>query len=236
MIRTPLRPLARILQARARGENPDAIERENIRLRHEAMRDKDRQRAESRLVVLALAFLVAFLLIGTRMGMLAASEPVEPLAGSTDSAIVAQRADIVDRNGRILATNLVTSALYAQPPLMVDKPRVVRELARATLQRAGYRVFEANDGHEAVKLWVKHRDEIDLLLTDMVMPNGMTGCELSQRLLADQPDLPVIYSSGYSIELTAPGFDENERLVFLSKPYLTGQLLAVVDRCLKQAG
>ena len=156
MIRTPLRPLARILQARARGENPDAIERDNIRLRHEAMRDKDRQRAESRLVVLALAFLVAFLLIGTRMGMLAASEPVEPLAGSTDSAIVAQRADIVDRNGRILATNLVTSALYAQPPLMVDKPRVVRELAKIfpdidekwlAAQFAGTRKF----------LWIKRK-------------------------------------------------------------------------------
>ena len=103
-------------------------------------------------------------------------------------------------------------------------------------QRAGYRVFEANDGHEALKLWTKHRNEIDLLLTDMVMPNGMTGCELSQRLLVDQPNLPVIYSSGYSIELTAPGFNENERLVFLPKPYLTGQLLTVVDRCLSKAG
>ena len=112
---------------------------------------------------------------------------------------------------------------------------MVRELARVTLQRAGYRVFEANDGHEALKLWTKHRNEIDLLLTDMVMPNGMTGCELSQRLLVDQPNLPVIYSSGYSIELTAPGFNENERLVFLPKPYLTGQLLAVVDRCLSKA-
>ena len=52
MIRTPLRPLARILQARDRGENPDAIERENIRARHEEMRDKARTRAEGRLLVL----------------------------------------------------------------------------------------------------------------------------------------------------------------------------------------
>lgn len=119
--------------------------------------------------------------------------------------------------------------------LLAEDEEMVRDLARATLQRAGYRVFEANDGHEALKLWTKHRDEIDLLLTDMVMPNGMTGCELSQRLLVDQPNLPVIYSSGYSIELTAPGFNENERLVFLPKPYLTGQLLTVVNRCLSQS-
>ena len=46
MIRTPLRPLARILKARHQGENPDAIERENIRLRHEEMRDRDRRRGK----------------------------------------------------------------------------------------------------------------------------------------------------------------------------------------------
>jgi PAS domain S-box-containing protein len=128
------------------------------------------------------------------------------------------------------------AAASSRAILLAEDEEMVRELARATLQRAGYRVFEANDGHEALKVWGKHRDEIDLLLTDMVMPNGMTGCELSQRLLADQPDLPVIYSSGYSIELTAPGFNENERLVFLPKPYLTGQLLTVVDRCLSEKG
>ncbi|MGR3699486.1 MAG: penicillin-binding protein 2, partial [Roseovarius sp.] len=60
MIRTPLRPLARILDARNRGENPDAIERENIRLRHEEMRDRARRRAEGRLLVLAGVFFVAF--------------------------------------------------------------------------------------------------------------------------------------------------------------------------------
>ncbi len=128
------------------------------------------------------------------------------------------------------------AAVQSRTILLAEDEEMVRELARVTLQRAGYRVFEANDGHEALKLWTKHRNEIDLLLTDMVMPNGMTGCELSQRLLADQPNLPVIYSSGYSIELTAPGFNENERLVFLPKPYLTGQLLTVVDRCLSKAG
>ena len=56
MIRTPLRPLARILDARNRGENPDAIERENLRIRHEQMRDKARSRAEGRLLVMAVMF------------------------------------------------------------------------------------------------------------------------------------------------------------------------------------
>lgn len=129
MIRTPLRPLARILDARERGENPDAIERENLRLRHESMRDHQRARAEGRLLVLAVMFLAAFSVIGVRMSVLAASQPFEPRVAASDSQIVNQRADILDRNGRILATNLATYSLYAQPPQIIDKPRVARELA-----------------------------------------------------------------------------------------------------------
>jgi cell division protein FtsI (penicillin-binding protein 3) len=129
MIRRPLRPLARILDARARGENPDRIERENIRLRQEATRDRARARAEARLIVLSLMFLAGFALVGLRMGMLAATEPAEPQVADGAPAIHAQRADIVDRQGRILATNLVTHALYAQPAQMVDPARAARELA-----------------------------------------------------------------------------------------------------------
>ncbi len=129
MTRTPLRPLARILDARAKGENPDAIERANIRARHEAMRDKTRLRSEGRLLVLGAFFFCAFVVIAVRMGMLAASEPREPQVAATGAHIVASRADIVDRNGRILATNLTTRALYAQPPVMIDKERAASELA-----------------------------------------------------------------------------------------------------------
>ncbi len=129
MTRTPLRPLARILEAREKGENPDVIERENIRARHEIMRDKLRQRSEGRLLVLGVFFLSAFFAIGLRMGALAASDPVEPRAVASRANIVASRADIVDRNGRVLATNLTTRSLYAQPPNMIDKEKAARELA-----------------------------------------------------------------------------------------------------------
>ena len=129
MTRTPLRPLARILSARAKGENPDKIERENLRLRHEATRDRSRARAEVRLLFLGLTFFAAFSLIGARMGMLAASEPQEAQVRASGAPILAQRADITDRNGRVLATNLQTYALYAQPKDMVDPVRVAREVA-----------------------------------------------------------------------------------------------------------
>lgn len=156
MIRTPLRPLARILKARDTGENPDAIERENIRVRHEEMRDKARNRAEGRLLILSVAFLAGFIVVGVRMGTLAFSEAQEPRADATGSQIVAQRADIVDRKGRILATNLETHSLYAQPHQMIDKERVAKELVaifpdlkeeRLTKDLTGKRKF----------LWIKKK-------------------------------------------------------------------------------
>jgi cell division protein FtsI (penicillin-binding protein 3) len=150
MIRTPLRPLARILHARSKGENPDVIERENIRLRHEEMRDKARDKAEGRLLMLGLFFFAAFTLVGARMGLMAASQPSEPQVASSGSTILAQRADIVDRNGRVLATNMATYSLYAQPQDMIDPVRVAKalvkifpdlDLARMTKQFTGDRTF-----------------------------------------------------------------------------------------------
>ena len=130
MIRTPLRPLARILAARASGGDPDAIEADNLRRRNDARRDDLRLRAEGRLFVLILGFVGAFLTIGVRMGALAASDPEEPRVAAAGEAIVATRADITDRNGRLLATNLDTHSLYAQTKLMVDPARAAQELAR----------------------------------------------------------------------------------------------------------
>lgn len=130
MIRTPLRPLARILKARERGEDTHAIEAENLRLRHEAMRDTSRLRAEGRLLVLGAMFAIAFGTIGMRMGALAGSTPQEPQAAVRGNPIIGQRADITDRNGRILATNLQTYSLYAHPQDMVDPVYAADELVK----------------------------------------------------------------------------------------------------------
>ncbi|WP_417807189.1 peptidoglycan D,D-transpeptidase FtsI family protein [Thioclava sp.] len=130
MMRTPLRPLARILNARAKGENTDAIERENRRLRGEATRDDARQRAEGRLLVMSVLFLAAFLTVGLRMGSFAAARPEEPQTDGPRATISAQRANIVDDKGRVLATNLLTHALYAQPPLMIDPMGTIDKLVK----------------------------------------------------------------------------------------------------------
>ncbi|MDQ2089278.1 peptidoglycan D,D-transpeptidase FtsI family protein [Marimonas arenosa] len=130
MTRTPLRPLARILEARAKGENPDAIERENTRARHEEMRDGARARAEGRLLVLGVMFFCAYAVIGVRMGLMANSDPVEPRAAASAARIVAQRADITDRRGRVLATNIETHSLYAHPQQMIEPERVAEALVK----------------------------------------------------------------------------------------------------------
>jgi len=129
MTRTPLRPLARIIEARQKGENPDAIERENLRLRHEAQRDRMRARAESRLLLVALCFLLAFGAVGMRMGALATTEAEEPSVAVSGTAILNTRADIVDRQGRVLATNFATNALYAHPHEIVDPAAAAAGLA-----------------------------------------------------------------------------------------------------------
>ena len=116
--------------------------------------------------------------------------------------------------------------------LLVEDEEMVRKLASTILQRAGYDVIEAKDGPHALEVWTQRKDDVDLLLTDMIMPNGITGGELAHLLLRERPSLPVIYASGYSMELTAPDFLETDRQSFLQKPYLTEQLLATVQRCL----
>ncbi len=156
MIRIPLRPLARILRAREKGENPDVIERENIRRRHAEMQDRARARAEGRILVLGVFFVCAFVLVGARMGTLATSEAAEPLASIGGSTIAAQRVDIVDRRGRILATNFDTFSLYAQPPLMVDPRAAAAGLARVFPDLDAARLVRDFTGKRKF-VWVKKR-------------------------------------------------------------------------------
>lgn len=156
MIRTPLRPLARILSARAKGENPDAIERENLRRRHADLHTRSRARAEGRLLVLGLFFFCAFAAVGARMGLLATSEAVEPVASAGGTAIATQRADIVDRQGRILATNFETHSLYAQPPFLVDAMAAAQGLAKIFPDLKEERLIRDLTGKRKF-VWVKRK-------------------------------------------------------------------------------
>ncbi|MCP4818525.1 MAG: penicillin-binding protein 2 [Shimia sp.] len=156
MTRKPLRPLASILKARTDGESAEAIERANLRERHEEMQNKARARAEGRLLVMSVLFLAAFGAVGTRMGAVAMTDATEPRRSYSASHIQAERADIVDRKGRILATNLETHALYAQPPHMIDKERVARELVEIFPNLSEERLIKDFTGKRKF-LWIKKK-------------------------------------------------------------------------------
>lgn len=128
MIRTPLRPLARVIEARNNGQNPDTIEAAERAKRNQVTHQKIRKRAEARLTMLGLAFFLGFAAIAGKMAVLAVSEPMEPKLALADTGIHSQRADIIDRNGSVLATNLVTTSLYAQPHMMIEPVRAAEEL------------------------------------------------------------------------------------------------------------
>ena len=129
MNRIAIRPLSRILPARFRGEDPDRIEKENLNIRHEQMRVVERVRSIIRLLLIIVMFVCIYIAIGVRLATLASSQPTEPVAQSSNSSLFSQRADIVDRKGRILATNLETYALYVETRHLVDPLNTARKLA-----------------------------------------------------------------------------------------------------------
>jgi len=129
MIRTPLRPLARIFFARSAGENPDLIEYANRRERIEMQHERILRKTQRRLIMMGGIFIISFGVIGMRMTALAVSAPSEPKARATAAQILASRADIIDRNNRVLATNIETHSLYAHPQHVVNPVTAARQLA-----------------------------------------------------------------------------------------------------------
>ena len=116
--------------------------------------------------------------------------------------------------------------------LLVEDERPVRELVARVLERHGYKVLQAATGVEAVNIWHEHKNEIALLLTDLVMPENMNGRELAEKLWADRPDLKVIFSSGYSADIVGKDFRLEPELNYLQKPYQPQTLIVAVRRCL----
>jgi two-component system, cell cycle sensor histidine kinase and response regulator CckA len=116
--------------------------------------------------------------------------------------------------------------------LLVEDETPVRSLARKILERYGYQVLEAASGPAGLEIWQDHQHQINLLVTDLVMPGGMTGIELAQRLWAQQPSLRVIYSTGYSKELLDQEPDSIKGHHVLTKPYAPLQLARLVREVL----
>ena len=115
--------------------------------------------------------------------------------------------------------------------LLVEDELDLLTLTRDILERFGYRIITAANGIAALKLWREHRNDIDLLLTDIRMPEGISGHELAERLLFDKPTLKVVYVTGYSVE--SYGIHRLEMNPnFVTKPFTPPGLALTVRRAL----
>jgi two-component system cell cycle sensor histidine kinase/response regulator CckA len=116
--------------------------------------------------------------------------------------------------------------------LVVEDEPALRELVVNILELCGYHIYQARTGVEALRVWEKQQSEVDLLLTDMVMPEGMSGRQLAERLQTKDPGLKVIYTSGYSPGMAGKDIALLEGFNFLAKPYPPSRLAQVVRDCL----
>jgi CheY-like chemotaxis protein len=116
--------------------------------------------------------------------------------------------------------------------LVVEDEPKLRASVLNLLWRLGYNVLEASDATGALEIWKQHRGEIQLLLTDMVMPGGITGKDLGEQLLEGNPELKVIYVSGYSAEVAAKNFPLKEGVNFLTKPFQAQKLAETIRNSL----
>jgi PAS domain S-box-containing protein len=119
--------------------------------------------------------------------------------------------------------------------LLVEDEDAVRTIARTTLERFGYTVIEAQDAAQALATWQTVGARVDLLLTDLIMPGGVSGRELAERVLADRPRLPVIYTTGYSPDVVDDGLKLDERRTLLQKPFSAVELAHAVRRSIDAA-
>lgn len=116
--------------------------------------------------------------------------------------------------------------------LVAEDEPLLRELVLQVLRARGYTVVEAANGVEAIQRWQEHGGAFDLLLTDMVMPEGLSGCDLVAKFRSEKPNLKVVCMSGYSAEMEGKDLTQEEGIVFLQKPYRPDTLLQVVRDCL----
>lgn len=111
--------------------------------------------------------------------------------------------------------------------LLVEDEVSVRRMSALCLRKLGYGVLVASNGAEALKLWEQHRETIELLLTDVVMPGSMSGLDLAERLKSEKENLQVILCSGYTGEMDQDRLNQ-QQAAFLDKPYNPATLARIV--------
>ena len=122
----------------------------------------------------------------------------------------------------------------SKPPviLLVEDETMVREITGQVLSHAGYSVLESSNAKEALQIAGSHDGPIDLLLTDIVMPE-MNGADLAQHMLSRQPDLVTIFMSGYAEHDVLKKAKFNSA-AHIQKPFTIDALLSSVSEALNE--
>ena len=120
--------------------------------------------------------------------------------------------------------------------LLVEDDADIRTMTQQLLKKFGYRVWEAGSAQEALDIWRAHASEIDLLLTDNIMPGAGTGRELAEQLHQENPQLKIIFISGYSVDIGGGKADFLDRMGgrFLQKPCPSRTMLETIRTCLDE--
>jgi len=134
-----------------------------------------------------------------------------------------------EKTEMVVDTNLRTGR---ETVLVAEDEEPLRQMVVHVLRIQGYTVLEAESGRHALEVWERANRPVDLLLTDMVMPGGVMGSELAERLAAKHPGLKVIYTSGYSPGMAGKDTSLLASRNFLPKPYSIGKLAQFVRDCL----
>jgi len=150
-----------------------------------------------------------------------------PGAGSLFRLLLPRSAEPATGAGRALAG----SGNGHETILLVEDEEAVRRVARLVLTSRGYRVFEARDGVEALALAREREGQIDLLLSDLVMPR-MNGQQLAEQIALAYPAVKVLLMSGYPDRVVPTGVATDPRFEFLSKPFQPSTLARRVRECL----
>ena len=112
--------------------------------------------------------------------------------------------------------------------LVVEDEAAVRAMMVAVLKRQGYQTIEAASAAQALVIWAHQKNEIRLVLTDIMMPGGMSGCEMAKRIIAHDPNTKVIFCSGYSPRLVSGDTVLDSGINFIQKPFSPNELVRII--------
>ncbi|MCX7664737.1 MAG: PAS domain-containing protein [Gemmataceae bacterium] len=135
-------------------------------------------------------------------------------------------------NPIVSPTQKPRSSARSKTILLVEDEQSVLKLTQTILQKAGYKVLTASTPYEALQIAADRSFSIDILLTDVVMPE-MDGEELSRKIQIHQPHIRKIYMSGYPAEILAKNNINSQDITFISKPFMPHQLIELIESILK---